>query len=712
MALLARANEVLEQQFQSREDDELCTHVKSKVEQVRASANRIAHEAIWMTNIAYLLGFDGLSYSSNSRQFIPVNRASNYLKKNRIHVNKILPTIQNRLSRLCKNPPRYDVRPDTQDTDAKEDARYSLQVLGSLWEKLKLDEKRIPLFMWTQECGHAYVKICWDDTSGRMIKDPQTGEDVFEGEVRAEVVSPFEVFPDPLAKTLDEASYIIHAKIRSLEYFKAHYPEKGHLVKEESAWLLSMQYEQRINSLNSRGPSQGGLQDQLKNTAIELVKYEKPRKEYPNGRMISTANGVLLEDKELPCGEIPFAKFDDILIGGKYYSEAIITHLRPIQDQYNETIRRRAEWTKRLLAGKYITARGSAIAQESLNDESGEVTYYTPVPNAPNGGMPTPMQVPMIPQWAYQEEQALDKMFAEISGISEVSKGQLPSASIPAIGMQLLVEQDDTRIGVMTEQHEQAWAHVGGLILKYVQKYYKLARKLKSAGKSLAYTVQEVSGDKIKNTDVMVIRGSTVPGSKTLKRQDIMNTYKEGLLGDPNDPKIKEKVLGMIEFGDVQGLWQDYGLDMAQIQRGIDALEVGEVIPVNLLDNHDSWITELNRYRKSDKFDTLDETVKQNFITCINDHIDAQMKLSGQANNVEVAQDYTIIHQDPAQENQPVTPLPPPPDDGMGPPGLPPGPGMPLPPPPAPPGLGPAPGGPAGQQLSQQIQNRLPGGVK
>jgi len=95
------------------------------------------------------------------------------------------------------------------------------------------------------------------------------------------------------------------------------------------------------------------------------------------------------------------------------------------------------------------------------------------------------MDMPQMPAWAYQEEQKLDEQFNEISGISEVSKGQLPSASIPALGMQILIEADDTRIGVMTEQHEHSYAKVGTFILDYVQRYYKTYRKINSKLKAI-----------------------------------------------------------------------------------------------------------------------------------------------------------------------------------------------------------------------------------
>lgn len=579
-----------------------------------------------MTNIAAVLGYDGMTYNNTTRSFQPINRGSSFLKKNRIHVNKILPTIQNRAARLAKNPPKYDVRPETNDTDDKEQARLALQVLGAFWEIQKLNAKRIPLLMMVQQWGHAYVKVCWDNQMGKPMVDPLTNELDYEGDIRVDVVSPFEVFPDPACTSFEEVkrSWLIQAKVRKLDYFKSHYPEKGNLVKEEDAWLLSAQYEQRINTMNTRGPAAGN--NALKDSAIELVKYEARSKDYPNGRMITTANGILLEDKELPTGEIPFEKFDDITIGGKYYSESIVTHLRPIQEQINETIRRRSDWTKKLLAGKYKAPRGSDIAQESLNDESGEVVYYNHVPNSE--GL-QPLNIPVIPQYAYQEEEHLNAIFDDMSGITETAKGIVETSGLPAIGMQMMVEQVDTRIGVMTEQHEHAWAGVGSHILKYFKAFYIMPRKLKFAGKSLEYTVKEVKGEDIgENTDVIVIRGSTLPGSKVLRRQEIVNAYNQGFLGDQMDPKVREKTLGMLEFGDVGEIWEDYGLDAAQVNRGIKTMEQGIQPLADEQDNHTMWIQEINRYRKQEKFEKLPPEIQQLFLAVREEHLQWLLKLS------------------------------------------------------------------------------------
>lgn len=617
----------------SEQERIICAHVRQKVEECRAAANRTAHESIWMRNIAYTLGFAGVSFNASTRQFQPINRASQSLSRNTIRVNKILPTLQNRMARLCKNPPRYDVRPESNSTEDKDAARLSQNVLAWLWDLLGINEKRLSLVMYIQTCGHAYVKVLWDTEAGEYMMDPlDQGQVGYQGDVGVDVVSPFEVFPDPLARTFDDVkkSWLIQCRVRPLEYFKNRYGERGAQVQEEETWLLSSQFEQRVNSINARGPAQGGAPPPTKNTAIEMIKYEARSEKNLQGRMIVVANGVLLEDKPLPCGEIPFAKFDDIVIGGKYYSESIVTHLVPIQDYYNEIIRRRAEWTRKFLAGKYIAAKGCGLSQESMNDESGEIVLYTPVPNAPDGGRPVYLQVPALPQWAYAEEDKVIQMFNDISGISEVSRGTIPSASIPAIGMQLLVEQDDTRIGVITEQHEHAWAHVGGLILKYVERYWTMPRKLKLASKAQQYNIKEVKGEDLKgNTDVIVIRGSTLPGSKSLKRQEILNAYQMGLLGDPNDPKVKQKVMADLEFGDTDGMWDQYAIDMAQIKEGMEKIKQGIPVPAHELDNHILWIQELNDVRKSEKFAAMDPMVQQLFEETLESHIQLSAQLAG-----------------------------------------------------------------------------------
>lgn len=591
----------------------------------------MACEGIALTNCAYLCGFDGVWFDTVSRTFKPIPAPSQLLARNRVHVNRILPTCQNRLARLLKNEPRWEVRPNSSDEEDKDAARLAEQVILQLWDQLKINQKRAQLVMWAQQAGSAYFKVCWDPTLGkkRVMPTDSQGEDgqttrtyelVSEGDIRVDVASYFEVFPDVNAKSWDENRSIVQAKARSLSYFKDHYPERGHLVKEEEIWLNSLQYEARVNALNTvTGASSQGAQ--MKQSAIERLYYEMPSKKHPMGRYLVTANGVLLHDGTLPIDEIPFVKFDDIVVGGKLNGEAIITHLRPLQDQINRGKSMRAAWMQRMLTGKWIAARGHNLAREALNDQSGEVVEYDPIKTAPE---PHSMDVPVIPSYAYEEENTLKTDMDDTAGINEASRGQMPSAQVPAIGMQLLVEQDDTRIGVETESHEHSYADLGRILLKFVAKFYETPRLLKVSGKDMAYAVREYKGAEIRdNFDVIVKRGSIAPGSKTLKRQEIVNMHQAGYFGNPTDPLVLQNVLEMMEYGDEYHAWKKHSLRMRQIERGIEMIEKESMKPpVSEFDDHALWLQEMDNYRLGDKFLTLSPVQQGIVLEVMNEHAD------------------------------------------------------------------------------------------
>lgn len=679
--------EVKSVEDQTPEEKALVAFVDAQLEQRRSSSARVAMEGINLTNTAYLCGFDSVYFDGVTRQFKPIPAPSQLIARNKVHVNRILPTCQNRLAKLLKNEPRWEVAPNSADEDDKDAARLAEQVIIQLWEQLGINRKRPQLIMWTQQCGSSYLKACWDPTLGeRKVMpvdkpDEKTGkvtriyELVTTGDIRVDVASFFEVFPDELAKSWDECKSIVQAKIRPLSYFQDHYGEKGLMVKEEQCWLNSLQYEARINAMNTQTGSSGMSANQLKDCAIERLYYEKPSKKHPMGRYIATANGVLLKDGTLPIDELPFIKFDDIVVGGKFNGEAIITHLRPLQDQINRGKTMRAAWLNTMLTGKWIAARGHNLARESLNDRSQEIVEYDQLPNAPP---PQGLTPPAIPQYAYEEEQTLKDDMNDTAGTNEASRGQLPSAQIPAIGMQLLVEQDDTRIGVETEQHEHAYADLGRILLKFVAKYYDMPRLLKITGQDLSYTIKEFKGADLKDSfDVKVKRGSIAPGSKTLKRQEIINLHQAGFFGNPTDPLVVQNTLSMLEYGSEYQAWKTQSLRMRQIQRGLDMIEKdGIKPPVSEFDDHALWLKEFNDYRMSDKFLILDDQKKSLILEVMNEHADllAEMTMPQEDPNTDPELKPTTAAADEEAELMASGP----------------------------------PAEPAGDQLSQSLENNLP----
>ncbi len=607
-----------EPQAPKLDEGKIIAFVKGKVDEGRQNPARLAFESSVVTNTAYLLGYDALYYDSRLRMFRNYGGGAAAPNRGRIHQNMVLPSVQNRLARLCKNAPKFDVRPNSPSEEHKEAARLSLKCLLNVMDRERYNEKRIENAMWMQQAGYSWIKIGWDPEKGKKLhfeNDQGASDFEHEGDVYIDVVSPLEVFVDPVAKSMADARWLVHTKIRPISYFRDSY-EKGHLVKPEDASLSNIQNLLRINTMtNKSGVTNNELA--MKNSAIECAYYERPSKKFPNGRLIITANSILLAYKPLPTDEIPFIKFDDVKVGGKFHSESLITHLRPIQDQMNRVLRRKAEYLSKCLNAKYIAAKGHGMHEEALNDTT-EVIEYNQVPNAE---MPKAVVAPQMPQYAFQEDQSLRSTFSEIVGIGEASKGQMPSADIPAIGMQLLVEQDDTRIGIVVESNENSHADVGRNIIKFISKCYNTPRMIKETGRAGEYVFTEVTGEMLLDSDdVIVMKGSTLPGSKAVKRNDLMNLYSQGILGNPQDPAVISKLLEQMEYGDIQNVWEDVAVDSSQVDYSIKQIEQGQKPLIHPDDNHQMHFDKKNRLRKSQKFMTYSPDIQLLLVNDIQEH--------------------------------------------------------------------------------------------
>lgn len=238
-------------------------------------------------------------------------------------------------------------------------------------------------------------------------------------------------------------------------------------------------------------------------------------------------------------------------------------------------------------------------------------------------------QVPVIPQYAYSEEDRLLSALYDIMGESEISRGILPAAGIPAIGMQLLLEQDETRISTVTEQHEYAFARTGSLILKYLEKYVTNQRMLKVSDPNAQYQIRSWTGSDLKGDhDVIVVRGSTAPTSLATRRNDILNLFDRGMYGNQADPQVRVKVMRDLEFGDTSSHYADQSADFAQINKSIHEIERGITPEISEFDNHALHLQEKNRYRKSDKFTNLDSAKQAILMNDMEEHLLALMKIT------------------------------------------------------------------------------------
>jgi hypothetical protein len=139
--------------------------------------------------------------------------------------------------------------------------------------------------------------------------------------------------------------------------------------------------------------------------------------------------------------------------------------------------------------------------------------------------------------------------------------------------------------------------------------------------------------DLVTEFDIEVLAGSTLPQSKASKQDFIVQLYQYKIV---QDPKL---VLKLLDFGGVEGVFDELEVDYNQVDRENERLENGQAIPANEYDNHMVHIAMHNKFRKTAQYEQLDPAIKQLFELHVQQHtamqpqIDPMQMLMGEGNN-------------------------------------------------------------------------------
>ena len=215
-------------------------------EQAKGSHSRF--QPIWLTNWAYYAGDQWVYW--NRGRLDKVRLGSNRVM---ITDNRIIGIVQTELAKMTKSEPSFQVTPLTVEEDDLQASLMGEQILEYLYKQLKLHEKLNEVLRWSRICSAGFWKVVWDpgkgqkvtviaDENNNVIKHPAGGplmphqveqgvdgsfvfngvplpgakeRTISTGDVHIEVVSPFEFYPDPIAKSVEECEWCIQSSVKS-----------------------------------------------------------------------------------------------------------------------------------------------------------------------------------------------------------------------------------------------------------------------------------------------------------------------------------------------------------------------------------------------------------------------------------------------------------------------------------------------------------------
>lgn len=618
------------------DDTELLTRLNDKLK--KAKDNRRQYEREWMTNLAYLRGQQWLQWDK-VRQTLYLPPAPPW--RVRSTTNLIQPIYRTILGKISGSVSQAKVRAANDTPDAQQDARAQDELREYLWVKCDSEETSLEALKWAIIAGTGIHHPCWDKSLGDAVIQPDTtlvdsidamgqptqveqpnpdagqpvrepgvggqpdpsGNAVHQGEIDHIAVSPFEFFPEPLAQKIEDMEHVFYVKVRPASYVNRKF---GTDLEDETIPVD----EYTVNNNEDASSVAKGLM---------LHEYwERPNAVRPAGQYV-----VFLKDKILFKGDnpyrrepIPFIAVREATVPGRFWGRSIVSDLVPLQETYNKLTSQGAEIRNSIARPKWHVFRNALRPGQTISTAPAEVIVTDVVPGAPDGGKPTKIEGGDVPASFFQEAERIQRQFWEVAGLHDFSRGTQPGGKTFG-GLNLLIEQDDTRAGILKRDHENAILKVEKAKLRLAKQFYIEPRTITIVGPDQSAEVKEFYAETIPDdVNVELVAAGQLPSSWAARQQYILELIKTPIVPGSiiSDPRTAVKMLGL---ADVEGVFDKINRDIRQAQRENELMMAGQLPQAHEYDNHMVHGEEHDDVRKGEEYEAAvaaNATIEQVFM--------------------------------------------------------------------------------------------------
>lgn len=535
----------------------------------------------------------------------------------RMVLNYILPTVETFVGKVTENRPGFMCMPATADDDDIEAARQCDKLLDYMWSELDMLIKIRELAKWVACTPAGFIKSWWDPTKGEeYVSEVPTGGGLDEydspimktekrkmGAPAVEILSPLEVVWDPGAKNMDTCHWIMHVNYLHIDHIRERWPKKGKAVNPTSVMQADEFSRQIIKEV--RGTSGDQAIDLDRVSVIEYFEKASPR--YPKGLYCLMAGGIILEQGDLAYNELPFQMVRHNTVPGRFVGEGLVRPLIPAQKELNKSVSQRVE-NKNLHAQPKWRAEKGSVEKGSITDEPGEIIFYNRSAQRPPEPLPP---TPLSPEHRLIEAEQRAHIEA-ISGISEYSRG-MSGGGISGRAIGLLADLDQTKLGPTVREFESAIEKLCDRLLRLWRDNMPVSRTISVIGRNTGLEVFEFHTRSVKDTRVRVVANSMLPRHPSYRREQVMQMFQLGVLGDPADPKTKMLARKMLEFGDIDKIHGDRDRDRNYAREENHTMARGQWVDVQSWEDHVTHIDEHLGFMKSMDFRLLSKEEQDSF---------------------------------------------------------------------------------------------------
>ena len=462
--------------------------------------------------------------------------------------NHVFSTIETIRPIMTDNNPKFLAVPST-----PAGMEFSADVQTALdyeWDRekmpLKLPAQLIPMLVY----GNAVWFVQWDGKDGEY------------GNISIKPVDPFNIFPDPLAESIDNSEFLVYATYRNANQIKQQFPEKASAI-EGSRITMSELVAERDNNDTQDANQVLILEMWCRDwvTMDETVEGKKQLK-YPKGRVITCLPelGILLSDKKNPYkdGKFPFVLMKNYDIPFEFWGVGEVEQIMSPQHYVNELTNQIIDNAKNTANMQWIIDKNSGIGQGKLTNRPGLVIRKTPGSEVRRD---TP---PAMPNYVREQIEVLKKDIQDISGVFDSLKGEQQGSVTAASAILALQEASQARIRLKIKLMEASLSELAQIVYSRMQQFWKLDRWVRITDVEGNPSFREIGAQVLSNDyDLKVMAGSTMPVNRNAMLDLMIRLAQTN--GEDGLPLVDRKaVLEFLPTGDKKAITDRFAELQAQ----------------------------------------------------------------------------------------------------------------------------------------------------
>lgn len=613
--------------------------LEKRVPRRSPSSERMAREQTWLRDSLYYAGVHKFSMIGNQVVQVPlkaheVRYRANFVK---LHVNRAMATVLNMEGQFAAVPQSSAVA-------ALESARMTMNVWDHQRSIVDFPKKRANVVQWAAVTGTAFFLNLWDPSKGdldrfywldekdrsvvppdllspeeRQFRDQMRWfDDLHPGEITCEAMPPFQAYPDEASKDdIEHCRYFCQHQYLPRAVIAELFGVDEKEIDAEDASTSSMRYEETLANLTAGGTALFGSQNrgiESKDRAWLTQCWERPCSEYPRGRYMAAAGGLVLRDMENPyCADrtgklhIPVVKYVWNRSPGSFWGLSMVSDLTSAQFQRNESRAKELAYLNLFAQPGLLVPQNCGITPSKVTNALGPVYEYNPAM-----GEPKPFPVPIMPAEVSRNAAVCEGEMAQLASQSSIDTAKMPGQIKSGVGLSTLMRDRDLALTMPMREALRAERDCGEQFIALAKVYYSGERVALYRGPSGELAAQAFLATDLSNN----IRIMAEPGQMETSqgfRDQIAELVQAGVLNPAVNEEDRQIVLRALRYNSAQEAIDDRvqheQRQNAEILEMLANPNIGSY-PVLPYEDDKAHMRVLVRFFHSDEFRRLDEQRK------------------------------------------------------------------------------------------------------